>query len=308
MRNSYLVLFTSLILFPSCHRIPQDACYKKTIECKKPTNTMIDSSLYTPTQPSDTITIWIHGTRVFFSKFICPNFFYTRRGLHGASAYGSHYHLREIAEILQHTAPDKFNLNNFYFYGWTGKLSFKARYKAARKLYELIIQLLESYERDYGFRPKIRIITHSHGGNVALNLARFNADLQLIVDELIVLACPVQKQTCQLIEHGTFKKIYSLYSRFDSFQVLDPQRIYYWLKKDYAESLSVKPDAFFSQRCFAHNDKIKQVQLKLNNRGIMHIEFIMNKFVMALPSILEEIESWDNPPHNGPHVIQIKQI
>ena len=248
----------------------------------------------TDIQKEKIITIWIHGTRVFFSRFILPNFFHTRLGLHNALEFDKKYHVREIADLLCSIAPDKFSLDDFYFYGWSGKLSFKARYKAAKKLFKLLIVLIEKSEQKYGFKPKVRLITHSHGGNLALNLAHFNENSNLIIDELILLACPVQKRTCHLSKHEMFKKIYSLYSRFDSFQVIDPQRIYYWLKKDSFGSSPEKPDSFFSGRCFDPHATIKQIPLRFNNRGIMHIEFITNKFITALPAILDEIDSWND--------------
>ncbi len=289
MNNTkYILSLFLLMVITGCKKIadPSHLNYA-SVSCTKPSN------ISSVSQQPKAITIWIHGTRVFFSKFILPNFFYTRIGLHNALEFDKKYHIREIADILCQYQPSRYDIRDFYFYGWSGKLSFKARYKAAHKLFKLLINIINEYEQKYGHRPKIRIITHSHGGNVALNLAHFNIDLALIIDELILLACPVQNRTCHLSKHEMFKKIYSLYSRFDSFQIIDPQRVYYWLKKDTFGSSYEKPDSFFSRRRFDPHSTIKQVPLKFNNRGIMHIEFITNKFVTALPAILDEIDSWD---------------
>lgn len=284
-------LLFSLCLLSGCHRKPIEPPCKKTLICTKPTSQAQQTSFTNNNPEQPTITIWIHGTSVFFSKFIYPNFFYTRRGLHAATTFDSKYHLREIAELLQKNDSQNFPIDHMYFYGWSGKLSFKSRYKSAKKLYVELINLVDTYKETHNIQPKLRIITHSHGGNVALNMARYNQDLRLQIEELILLACPVQERTKYLIEHLTFKNIYSLYSRFDSFQIIDPQRVYYWLKKDLAEYDSIKPDSFFSQRKFPINEKIYQIQLKLNNRGIMHIEFLTNKFVRNLPRIMDEIKS-----------------
>lgn len=308
MNYRCLVFLSPLIFLAGCRRMPsQELCNTRVISCKKPS---LAEVVPYPSIPNykhrpDTVTIWIHGTRAFFAKFICKDFFYTRRGLHCATEFAPQYHLREIAELLQYRDPNRFALKDFYFFGWSGKLSFKTRYKAGRKLHKSILALIEKYEKEYGCRPKLRIITHSHGGNVALNLARFNEDLQFKIDELIVLACPVQKSTCHLSQHETFKKIHSLYSRFDSFQILDPQRIYYWFQKDLVAETPTKPDTFFSQRRFEHMDKILQVQLKLNNRGVMHIEFLTNKFVGLIPSIMDEIEVWHQQNHSGSNTLTI---
>lgn len=286
---SFLSIALFLFVCPGCTHAPVANYFSKTIEYQRPT-----TPIHFTETPSEnlskerTITIWIHGTKAFFSKFLFKNFFYKRDGLHPALNFEPKYHLREIAELLYSADPNDYYIDDIYFFGWSGKLSFKARYKAAKKLYVQLHELIKHYEEKYGVKPKIRIITHSHGGNVALGIACFNNDLQLIIDELILLACPVQERTCNLTNHETFKKIYSLYSRFDSIQILDPQLIYYLLKKDFAE-IPIKPTSFFSRRDFQPLEKMLQVQIKFNARGIMHLEFITNKFVGLLPALLHEI-------------------
>ena len=302
----HLVIISPFILFMGgCKQPPSQKKYiKKLVLCQ----TSKDPALKSPQTNSEqkTITIWIHGTRAFFSKFICKDFFHRRKGLHCATTFEQHYHVREIAELLQSTSPDNFCVEDFYFYGWSGKLSFKARYKAAKKLYILIMALLKGYEKKYGIKPKVRIITHSHGGNVALNLVEFNESNELIIDQLILLACPVQEKTCKFIEHETFKIIFSLYSRYDSVQILDPQRVYYWLKKDLPGFQPLRPSSFFSQRCFPTNNKLRQAQIKLNTRGIMHIEFLTNKFIGFLPVILAEMNQWSLQTHNDIQTLILK--
>lgn len=287
--SSLFFLSPLLLLCSGCAHTPSHHYFSTTIECTKPEK----PTIFTETAPDHlskdrTITIWIHGTKAFFSKFLYTNFFYTRKGLHSALSFEPHYHLREIAELLYTQNPQEFHIDDIYFFGWSGKLSFKSRYKAAKKLHNQLHALIKQYEINHGIKPSIRIISHSHGGNVALNLACFNNDMRLIIDELILMACPVQERTCNLTAHPMFKKIYSLYSRFDSIQILDPQWVYYWLKKDFTE-IPIQPNSFFSKRDFPPLEKIIQVQLKLNSRGIMHIEFITNKFVGLLPLILREI-------------------
>ncbi len=305
--TSLLFLFPLLFVCSGCVHSPSQHYYSHIITCTTPEKPLIFTEKPPLHSNERTITIWIHGTKAFFSKFLYTNFFYTRKGVHSALSFEPHYHLREIAELLYAQNPQKFPIDDFYFYGWSGKLSFKARYKAAKKLYIQIQALVKQYEDAYGIKPSIRIITHSHGGNVALNLACFNNDMQLFIDELILMACPVQERTCNLTAHSMFKKIYSLYSRFDSIQVLDPQWLYYLLKKDFTEA-PVKPNSFFSKRDFPPLEKMVQVQLKLNNRGIMHIEFITNKFVGLLPIILHEINQLKSITPFSTNVITLKLL
>ena len=135
-------------------------------------------------------------------------------------------------------------------------------------------------------RRKIRLITHSHGGNVALNIAKIipHMDTHFAIDQLILLACPVQDHTKDLIHHPIFKQCYSLYSRLDLMQIIDPQGIY-------------GPSGFFrshflSERCFPLNDRLHQIKIRMNRRAITHSEFTMPPFLEQLAVILNEIDVW----------------
>jgi len=61
----------------------------------------------------------------------------------------------------------------FYLFGWNGLLSQKVRRNAAFDLYKELVVLFNFYKKQ-GITPKFRILAHSHGGNVALNLAGIN--------------------------------------------------------------------------------------------------------------------------------------
>ncbi|MBD3231853.1 hypothetical protein GF322_04290 [Candidatus Dependentiae bacterium] len=60
--------------------------------------------------------------------------------------------------------------NNFYTFGWSGLISQQRRRKEAIRFYNQLSKEIEKYKQK-GINPKIRIICHSHGGNLALNLA-----------------------------------------------------------------------------------------------------------------------------------------
>lgn len=240
-----------------------------------------------------TITIWVHGTTLFGSK-ILPNFFYCQRGLHRACSLDKRYHHRIMAEILAEADPQHFSLKNFYLFGWAGSLSFEARKQAAQELYGSLKKLSDMHEKLYHQTPNIRIITHSHGGNVALNLANVkDAKNNITISELILLACPVQDYTKRTIQDPIFKRVVSLYSTLDALQVLDPQGMYskevHEMHKHY-EKYTKTP--LFSQRVFEPHAKIVQAKLKINGRGIFHIEFLMNKFLRELPKILDRLHEY----------------
>ena len=153
-------------------------------------------------------------------KLFFENFFHVEPGLAKATHLNESYHHREIAQTLAKIDTEQFDLTHFYLFGWSGKLSFKKRKNAARQLHTALTTLINDYTTIHDIVPRVRIITHSHGGNVALNLARYASENNAFeINELILLACPVQEHTQELVKHPFFKTIYSLYSTRDILQV-----------------------------------------------------------------------------------------
>ena len=116
-------------------------------------------------------------------------------GLRKPEAFDHANQLWEIAQWLIHADPQMFNPDNFYIFSWSGRLDFNVRLNAAYDLYKELAPIISQYIKHYGIQPKIRLLAHSHGGNVALNLARVANTSNLTIDELVLLACPVQCQT-----------------------------------------------------------------------------------------------------------------
>lgn len=238
-------------------------------------------------RPVPTITIWIHGTKGTVNHIpldTLKHFFNCKQGLHPARSLCECHHHRQIADILTTTDPLRFPAEHFYLFGWSGKLSYQEREETARILYTEIKELSARYKKEYGVTPTIRLITHSHGGNVALNLAYVKnpADTEFAIDELILLACPVQAKTAPCIKDPLFKKIYSLYSTRDFIQILDPQEVIHNIRE--------KRLPLFSQRRFAEQPNLRQIVVKRKKRAISHIEFMLEKFLVTLPTILNDLD------------------
>jgi hypothetical protein len=241
-----------------------------------------------------TMTVWIHGTT--FSPFL--RYFHAGpRGLRHISTYSPRLLFptapHRNAQILASLDPKRFSYAHFYTYGWLGKLSFTARRQAAQDLQACLLKELDMYQAKHGIRPKLRLITHSHGGNVALNLAHVKeAGSNLVVDELILLACPVQQATQCCVKDPMFKKVYSLYSNDDLFQIADPQGVYSYESqgrvKLKGQTRAQKP--FFSTRTFPHHANVVQACLMFNKRPLSHADFIFKKFIKSLPLILDELD------------------
>ena len=232
------------------------------------------------------LTIWIHGTRLT-PPGVLESFFYSKPGLHHYTEIEPIYKQRKIAEDVISSDPDYFMAKGFYLFGWSGKLSFEERLQAAHQLYEQLRALRKHYVGQFGHEPIIRIITHSHGGNVALNVARVqdSEDTHFIVDELILLACPVQKRTSCYIDSSLFKKVYSLYSEMDIIQVIDPQRLYHGHTRLHKVPL-------FSEHCFTPCKKVEQIQINIDQHTAFHIDFIRHVFLVNFGAILHEIKEW----------------
>lgn len=230
------------------------------------------------------ITIWVHGSLVGPS-FIMHDFFYRKLGMVHAQDYHPRYHSRDMALSLHKADPQLYPFEHFYFWGWSGKLSQTARRKEAKQLYLDIQKLLAEYRATYPDRSFfIRLISHSHGGNVLLNLSQaLDHEQPLVFDELILLSCPVQYTTKEYVKHTCFKKIYSFYSS-DLYQIIDFQKV-----KRNGKTLKMH-----SGRRFEEIPTLRQAKIKINGWALMHIEFMLDKFLKHVPLLCKEVDSFYN--------------
>ena len=272
-------------------------------------------SLKKPDVVSDdklTITIWVHGTRLLPNP-IFSTYMYSPPGLNSVTTLDSSYHLRQIADTIVQSDPKNYPLDHFYIFGWSGKLNAQERTQAAQRLYQELLCLKAKYHRLHGHIPRTRIITHSHGGNIALQLAQVKKETDnLTIDELILLACPVQKKTMHYIEDPLFKKVYSLYSSLDMLQILAPQFCYRIDLKKGKRHYSKLKIPFFSSRHFDPSDKLAQVKVKINGRAILHTTFTSTSFTRMLPHLVDEISLWQEQtpqyPHDTPNTRRLMSV
>ncbi len=245
------------------------------------------------------LTIWVHGTSISPIKNLhgCPI------GLHAVTSLSKKFHMKKNLTLLCQQDPENFCLDHCYMFGWSGELSYSVREQAADKLYEAIAELVKKHENRDGVTPFVRLVTHSHGGNVALNLARSrkNSVAPLSINELILLACPVQQATLHHAQDPLFKKVYSLYSDMDALQVLDPQGIY----KE--SSPTGQPKPLFSERRFPESANLTQARVKLKGRAPFHAEFIMDYFIQQLPSIRKELATMTPDTSNSKKPLVIRR-
>jgi hypothetical protein len=237
------------------------------------------------------LTIWIHGT-IFFRRAPFDLVFNEIPSLKHISEFPKDHKVNQRVFALHNAHSEKYPLETFYAFGWSGKLNEEQRDYAACVLHSELVDLIEDFIKKYKVYPEINIITHSHGGNVALTLARMNDFKQknIIIKSLVLMGCPVQHATSHLINNPIFERVYALYSSLDTVQILAPQ---FKCKVPSRRNVSTS-HAFrmppFSRRCFPQNGRVRQARVTINKRALMHTEFADPKFITALPEVLKAID------------------
>jgi hypothetical protein len=89
--------------------------------------------------------------------------------------------------VTQAVRPGK-EKNYFYTFGWSGLISQNSRRFEAIRFYNALTEELDRL-KSLGIEPKIRLLCHSHGGNLALNLAAISLLLSAgVSDERKILS------------------------------------------------------------------------------------------------------------------------
>lgn len=245
----------------------------------------------TKAQEVRNITIFVHGTHTQLLTKLFPKTLYIPNKLVKILDLNKYNYVKWLTESISSSDSFTYPLDNFYAFGWTGMLNSKERFRSSQNLYLELKQLINICEQQ-NVKARITIITHSHGGNIALNLAKIHGDDQnLHIHKLILMACPVIEETQHLIDHKIFKNVYSIYSKVDMFQVMSIQGL-----------PNLKNNSVFSGRRFSKVDKLKQFAIHINGRPIWHIEFIFWKFPKLLPQI---VSSFDNVVVNGEYHMNV---
>jgi hypothetical protein len=109
-----------------------------------------------------------------------------------------------------------------YTFGHLGLLSGNYRRDAAQDFYDALCATIYELQQQHQ-NVKITIVTHSHGGNIALNLAYWEDQKKqgLKIDNLVMLGCPIQAETAHYAFNPLFKRVYNLYSDGDIIQNAD---------------------------------------------------------------------------------------
>jgi len=279
--RAYLILIGFLFFISACHR----SC----LIIKKVTSQSTiapDALCQTPS-----ITVVIHGTKLFIGSFYL-NYFDGKPQIKHASALPaakcSSKFLKDVASCPSNAFPYK----DLYYFGWSGLISVKEHNKAAEALYDQLVVLSNQYYQKYHVKPHIRIVGHSHGGNLGLRLGLFHARKQkdILIDELVMLATPVHRTTAQFGYSPLFKNIYSFYACLDCFQAIAPEICESIYDDTGTLVLNKRRGYLFSGQTFPTYIPIKQARIKKDGHTITHSDFMTKEFFCALPALIRKVD------------------
>lgn len=295
-KKIYHLLIALLVLLPGCLGPGNYRVIKRIVRVTNAERSKVERSNVDPlaiAAQAPMLTIWVHGAKFFpIEQRVCP------LGMSHVLTLPKGAVIRQFAETVTQEDPVHFSTDHFYAFGWSGTLSFKKREEAAYDLYQAINKLMRDYRsKHWLMRPRIRIIGYSHGGNVALNLARVkdSRDTQLSIDELLLIAVPVQNATKDLLKDPLFKSIYSIYTRQDLGQIGDPQGLYTEMR-NFHERQHTNNEVctcsipLLSGREFPPQKNLVQARIKINGSSLKHMEFPQEHVARLLPRILQEID------------------
>ena len=146
--------------------------------------------------------------------------------------------------------------DEYYTFGWSGLISNKLRFLEGAFLYQDLEKIFKQCQKD-GFKPRVRLIGYSHGGNLALQLGAIYKtkpkNEHFYIDELWLLGTPIQVETDYLVNSPIFKEVFNFYSRADRVQTLD----FFSFKRFFSKK------KFSKRKNFKVPEKLHQVRIKI---------------------------------------------
>jgi len=111
---------------------------------------------------------------------------------------------------------------DYYTFGHLGVLSHRYRACVAKTLYTELLEKVKEAQDVYE-TVKVILVTHSHGGTIALNMAAVENELKkgLEIDDLVMFGAPLQAETAPFAYHPMFKRIMNCYALGDIMQGSD---------------------------------------------------------------------------------------
>jgi len=236
------------------------------------------------------ITVFVHGTfpaRKLLQYSPGRSLIYFPKGLSLAENISKKYHFHQVAKGCIDLSPDLYSFDQFYIFGWKSEHVYDhVRAEAANDLIYALQKIVDDYYQLHQIVPKVRLIGFSHGGNVVLHTA--NA-LPLIVQsktievEVWIFGTPVQQVNQHLINSNNFSKVYSIYSKNDWIQRMDPQGL---------RNPQIRKKHFWSDRIFSSESNCIQIEFTVNQKSIGHTSYrsVFKYFPIIQKLVLEKTQ------------------
>ncbi len=239
------------------------------------------------TTDDHSITIFVHGTylmRKVLQYSPCRQLMYCPQGLTLAKNLPDHYHFYKVAQGCVTCDEKLYSIDQFYIFGWESEhVNDANRNKSAKILVEQIYEVVVDYYVRHDVIPKVRLIGYSHGGNVILHTANYlplYADMQDVEIEAWLFGTPVQVVNHDLVNSDCFKAIYSIYSKKDIIQKIDPQGLI---------NRKITKNHFWSDRTFCEYSRCIQVDFTVNGQAINHAYYnVIFQYFPRIKKIIEE--------------------
>ena len=250
-----------------------------------------------------TITIFVHGTSLapkIIDQLPIKPLFHCPKGLTLAKDLPEDYDFYKRAKGFVDNNSNRYSFDRFYLFGWKSeKIYDSVRKEAAQDLVTALQKVVIDYHAQHEVQPKIRLIGHSHGGNVVLHTANYFPLLinnKKIDIEIWLIGVPVQKTNCDLINSEHFTKAYSIYSDTDWMQRMDPQALW---------NENIGFENFWSDRVFDENSKCIQVNFTVNGKSISHTYY--RSLIEDFPLYQELIETKAENLNSGMIAVDFKK-
>lgn len=133
------------------------------------------------------------------------------------------YNIVRAFDRIAKEVDDPTEKRRYFTFGWDGKMSEKARLKAAEQLYDSL-KKIKAEEELQGHTVSFELHAHSHGGQLILHLPvirKKRKEKEFTIDQAILWGTPLYYPNTRTVTWGMYKKIYNCYSEGDRIQPID---------------------------------------------------------------------------------------
>lgn len=190
--------------------------------------------------------------------------------------------------------------NDYYTFGHLGVLSHRYRASVAKTLYTELLEKLKEAQDVYE-TVKVVLVTHSHGGTIALNMAAVENELKrgLSIDDLVMFGVPLQAETAPYAYHAMFKRVMNCYSLGDVIQgsdVLTTASRQCYKTFSSLESLKCSKDSVYDIQLAVNGDSNAVTHANMwcfNHKDMTHTHLDPLPCAVLTPAILAAFDNHD---------------